>query len=109
MTIRMAGGAQVAEQVSKHLDAVDNTCTPCAEVDETALNYGYVRYRCAEARTVTLSNPGNVFVHFRLIGSPHTPLRPPPSRPPSEPFLACLRQAGRQSCLDTNARSPLPY
>lgn len=101
MTIRMAGGAQVAEQVSKHLDAVDNTCTPCAEVDETVLDYGHVRYRCADARTVTLSNPGNVFVHFRLIGSPHTPFRPRPSLPANLSLPACSRQAGSLALILT--------
>jgi len=57
----------VAEQVSKHLDEVDNTCTPCAEVDGSSLTFEHVRYRCVQTQSIHLTNPGKVFVHFRLV------------------------------------------
>jgi hypothetical protein len=42
----------VAEQVSKHLDEVDNTCTPCAEVDASSLTFEHVRYRCVQVSCI---------------------------------------------------------
>jgi phosphatidylinositol-bisphosphatase len=57
----------VAEQVSKHLDDIDNTCAPCAHVSRTHLHFAEARYRCAQAQTVTVSNAGKVFAHFQLL------------------------------------------
>ena len=77
----------VAEQVSKHLDEVDNTCTPCAEVDASSLTFEHVRYRCVQVIYIYIyiciymyiyvyvyiyirihvRNPGKVFVHLRFV------------------------------------------
>lgn len=58
----------VHADIVKQLDRADNACVPQAEISQReVLLFEDVRYRTTHRKEVTLSNPGQVYTHFRII------------------------------------------